>query len=402
MTQTPIPLFDTIDFILGQRPSSSLSTQQQTDYLVSRAFLRAYEGSQGTFNSYRREVERLLHWTWSIAGKILAELKREDIELFIRFCQNPPKHWIGVKKVPRYVEQQGERIPNTQWRPFVATLSKSSHRQGNLPKTQDFELSQGALRETLAILGSFFNYLTQEEHTLLNPVALIRQKSKFIQKRQGPIKIRRLSQQQWQMVIQCAETMAEENPHLHERTLFMMSALYSMYLRISELSASARWIPKMNDFHRDHHNLWWFTTVGKGNKERQIAVSDTMLKALERWRQFLGLTPLPSLADQSPLLPKIRGKGPISNTTYIREIVQACFDRAIIQLRQLNLIDEADQLMEATVHWLRHTGISEDVKIRPREHVRDDAGHSSSAITDKYIDIELKERHKSARNKQIY
>ena len=57
--------------------------------------------------------------------------------------------------------------------------------------------------------------------------------------------------------------------------------------------------------------------------------------------------------------------------------------------------------MVATVHWLRHTSISDDVKIRPREHVRDDAGHSSSAITDKYIDIELRERHRSARNKII-
>ena len=34
-------------------------------------------------------------------------------------------------------------------------------------------------------------------------------------------------------------------------------------------------------------------------------------------------------------------------------------------------------------------------------HVRDDAGHSSSAITDKYIDIELRERHRSARKKLI-
>ena len=41
------------------------------------------------------------------------------------------------------------------------------------------------------------------------------------------------------------------------------------------------------------------------------------------------------------------------------------------------------------MHWLRHTGISDDVKQRPREHVRDDAGHSSGAITDKYIDVEL-------------
>ena len=48
---------------------------------------------------------------------------------------------------------------------------------------------------------------------------------------------------------------------------------------------------------------------------------------------------------------------------------------------------------------LRHTGILDDVKFRPREHVRDDAGHSSSAITDKYI--ELRERRSSARKKEI-
>ena len=53
------------------------------------------------------------------------------------------------------------------------------------------------------------------------------------------------------------------------------------------------------------------------------------------------------------------------------------------------------------MHWLCHTGISEDVKIRPREHVRDDAGHSSSAITDKYIDVELRERNNSAKRKRI-
>ena len=64
--------------------------------------------------------------------------------------------------------------------------------------------------------------------------------------------------------------------------------------------------------------------------------------------------------------------------------------------------EEANGLRNGTVHWLRHTGISEDVKHRPREHVRDDAGHSSGAITDKYIDVELKERAKSAKDKVIY
>ena len=57
--------------------------------------------------------------------------------------------------------------------------------------------------------------------------------------------------------------------------------------------------------------------------------------------------------------------------------------------------------MEATVHWLRHTGIPDDVEHRPREHVRDDAGHGSGSITDKYIDVDLKERHQTAKNKLI-
>lgn len=54
------------------------------------------------------------------------------------------------------------------------------------------------------------------------------------------------------------------------------------------------------------------------------------------------------------------------------------------------------------VHWLRHTGISEDVKHRPREHVRDDSENSSGAITDKYIDVELRERAKSAQYKKLH
>lgn len=66
-----------------------------------------------------------------------------------------------------------------------------------------------------------------------------------------------------------------------------------------------------------------------------------------------------------------------------------------------NQKEEADQLANATVHWLRHMGISDDVKTRPREHVRDDAGHSSGAITDKYIDVKLRERHGSAKKKRI-
>ena len=81
--------------------------------------------------------------------------------------------------------------------------------------------------------------------------------------------------------------------------------------------------------------------------------------------------------------------------------MQKVFDESVERLKRDNQAEEATQLAAATVHWLRHTGISDDVKIRPKEHVRDDAGHSSSSITDKYIDVELNERHQSARRKRI-
>ena len=397
-----LPLFDSMDHLHKNAEYVVLPAQRfREDFTHTLNFLNSYNGSLGTFNSYRREAERLLQWCWQVKDKCIRDLKRDDIEQYVRFCQNPPLPWISLKKVPRFIDTGDKRIPNPDWRPFVVTMTKSARKRGDNLSTSQFSLSQGAVQEIFAILSTLFNFLIAEEYILSNPVALIRQKSKFVRKRQVNAPIRRLSLIQWEAVLKAAESLAADYPEKHERTRFILSMLYGMYLRISELAASERWIPTMNDFAKDSNGYWWFTTVGKGNKERQVAVSDAMLDSLVRWRQFLGLPPLPSPADNSPLIPRIRGSGPMSDTAPLRRLVQTCFDLAAEQLRRSNQLDEADSLSSATVHWLRHTGISEDVKIRPREHVRDDAGHSSSATTDRYIDVELKARYQSARKKTI-
>ncbi|MDI1352657.1 MAG: site-specific integrase, partial [bacterium] len=377
-----LPLFDNLNHIHKNHEHVVLNEERlRPDFNYTLNFLKSYTGSLGTFNSYRREAERLLQWTWLIRKTTINDLKREDIEQYIHFCQNPPKSWISIKKVPRFLEKEGKRTPNEAWRPFVATLSKTHIKNGQVPTPEQFSISQGAIQEIFAILSTYFNFLIAEEYLLSNPVALIRQKSKFIRKRQQNAPVRRLSLVQWHAVLHASEILASESPEKHERTRFILSILFGMYLRISELAASDRWVPRMNDFAKDSNGHWWFTTVGKGNKERQIAVSVAMMDSLIRWRLFLGLTALPSPADNSPLIPKIRGNGPMSDTAPLRRIVQKCFDLAGEQLRLQGLNEESDNLSAATVHWLRHTGISEDVKVRPREHVRDDAGHSSSATT---------------------
>lgn len=408
----PIPLFDTLEYFetslnVQHNPvniklsDNILSDDAISDFKYACQFLYAYRGSEETFKSYRREIERLLQWSWHLHKKSLKNLRRHDMEAFLEFCQTPPKHWIGIKHVPRFIEKDGKRIPNSSWRPFVATLSKKAFRDGNTPNIKTYALSQNALQAIFAILSSFYNYLEQEDYTQGNPVAQIRQKSKYLRKFHSKKSIRRLSELQWTYIIETAEIMAHDNPLQHERTLFIMNALFAMYLRISELAANQRWEPQMGHFYRDMDNNWWFKTVGKGNKERDISVSNAMLEALKRYRLNLGLSSLPSPGETTPLITKSIGIGPIKSARHIRKIVQQCFDHAIERLKTDNFNEDADILLAATVHWLRHTGISEDVKIRPREHVRDDAGHSSSAITDKYIDIELRARHASAKKKQI-
>jgi len=408
--QPPIPLFDTLEYLHSPTDPIANTIAQHTknltfdislDYRHACNFLYSYRGSQETFKAYRREVERLLQWSWFVQQKQLKDLARIDFEAFLEFCQNPPKAWIGIKNVARFLDKDGERLPNPEWRPFVATVSKKAHHNGKIPNIKTYSLSQSGLQAIFAILSSFYKYLEQEEYATINPVAQIRQKSKYLRKHQSKRQIRRLSELQWAYLIETAEQMAKENPFLHERTLFIMNALFAMYLRISELAASDRWVPQMGHFFKDMDGNWWFKTVSKGNKERDISVSDAMLAALKRYRASLGYTALPSPGENNPLVPKNTGAGAIQGTRHIRKIVQACFDAAIARLQQDNFAEEADILMSATVHWLRHTGISEDVKVRPREHVRDDAGHSSSAITDRYIDIELRARHASAKKKLI-
>jgi len=167
------------------------------------------------------------------------KLKRDDIESFVEFCINPSKRWIGFKKVARFKYLNGEKTPNQEWRPFEAHVSKSAFKIGKKPNKDDFQFSQQALKVMFGILSSFYNYLLQEEIIQANPILLIRQKSKFIRKEATVPTIRRLSNKQWQTVINFAKNKASADTK-YERTVFILSCLYGMYLRISELVASTR------------------------------------------------------------------------------------------------------------------------------------------------------------------
>ncbi|NIB45057.1 site-specific integrase [Pseudomaricurvus alkylphenolicus] len=406
----PVPIIDNLGQIGNPYRQKQFSVDQYLDQPVdgievdlehALKFLYSYNGSTATFNSYRRELERLLQWAWRIEQISVLTLRREHIEDFVRFCLKPPTAWIGTKNVSRFKNQQGERVANEKWRPFVVSVPKSEFRDGQTAEAKQFSLSQSAIKAIFTILSSFYDYLLQEHLVDVNPVALIRQKNKFVRRDQTKAVVRRISNIQWDYVLETAEIMAAEHSVEHERTLFIMNCLYAMYLRISELVADERSEPVMGDFRKDQDGNWWFHVTGKGNKDRIITVCNEMLTALKRYRKFLGLSSLPGASEKTPLIAKTKGQGPVTSTRHIRRIVQLCFDTAFQRMADDGLQEDAEDLRLATVHWLRHTGISEDVKFRPREHVRDDAGHASMATTDRYIESDMRERHESGRQKRL-
>ncbi len=401
----PKPLFDTLENIndvpqcVVEYIQSLLIPDAYKEFALSIQFLKSYANSKDTFTAYRREIERLIHWGWLIRKKSLKELNRNDIRDYLQFVTSPHSSWMSTKIVRRFVENQGTRQQNEEWRPFVAKVSKIARRHGKEPTKSQYQMSNKSIEAIFAVLGSFYTYLQQEEYLEVNPIALIRQKKGYIQRQQVHKVTRKLSKLQWLYVITTCEEMAKEDEQ-HERTLFLMSAFYLLGLRISELAYSNERTATMGNFAPDKRSLWWYTTIGKGNKVRDVAVSDELLAALKRYRQHLNLPPLPHRDEPAPLFPKLKGKQGLGSRQ-IRYIVQMVFNKSIDKLQSAGKIDEAEDLATATVHWLRHTSISTDVEFRPREHVRDDVGHENPATMDKYIDTDRLARHQSAQSKKL-
>jgi site-specific recombinase XerD len=358
------------------------------DLKHARIFLVAYSGSKDTFVAYRRDIERLLLWLWFVRRSTLKKMTREDVSQFILFATTPPKQWISEHVYHRFLNGQISQ-PNQNWRPFAARGEALA----------DYRLSNASVKALMASVSTFLTFLVQEQYLLQNVMLLVRQKNRFVTRVQESVVTRKLTNTMWRCVIDTAMMNANDDFE-GERALFILSAFYLLGLRISEISVTERRMPMMGDFLKDDQGCYWFSVVGKGNKYREIAVCDEMLSALSRYRQFMGMRALPMRLEQTLLLPKVKGRGGLGSRQ-IRSIVMQAFQDAVAKLRERGDNDSADDLSVATVHWLRHTAISQDVQNRPAEHVRDDAGHENITVTDRYINVSRQHRHQSAKFKQL-
>ena len=356
--------------------------EYERDWSLSAQFLLNYKYAYETYKSYRRDIERFLLWNWIVLQTPVSEIQVSHMQKYIDFVKAIPEHWTMKHHCRRYIDED-QALINELWRPFLLIEPNKILN----------------IKSMLAILSSYFNYLIDHDYIRKNPLKLLKQKRHLITHTSNARVIRKLSNDQWKQVIKIADE-RKEISWLDMRNWWMLGIFYLLGLRISEVSVTVRHNPTMSDFWLDEEGNWWFKALGKGNKFREIAVPAELIAMLGIVRQSLSLPIRIIVGEQTPLMSKLNFKGGIG-IRQVRQCVFICFQRASEQLRLEGKEHDADHLDQATVHWLRHTSISDAVKYRPIEHVRDDAGHSSIMITDIYINSDRLERHATAQRKSL-
>ena len=374
----------------------------QNHWVWGREFL-SYVGrnkSAHTFTRFRNETERFLLWVFLFKTKPMEQLRKAVILEYADFCWQPPVAWICNANHEKFVFRNGHYTQNPLWAPFKLQLPKKTLEE-QLPDKKKYKPSQQTLMATFTAIIAFYKYLMNEEYLYGNPAQIAKPDCRHFIKDAQVKEVRRLSESQWQYVFNVALELADQD-RTYERSLFVITAMKTLFLRVSELSERPNWTPVMSHFWQDSDGNWWLKIFGKGRKLRDITVPNSFMDYLKRYRQFRGLSPLPSSGENHPIVEKIRGQGGMTSRQLIR-IVQHVFDMAYDKMKQAEGEDNARKLKEASSHWLRHTGASMEVERgRALKDLSEDLGHSSMATTDTvYVQTENRVRAESGKNRKV-
>jgi len=352
-----------------------------------------------TYDRFRNEIERFLLWSFLEKKKNISELRKTDILDYADFCWQPPVSWIGINNHERFKIEHGYFTANEDWRPYKIQAPKSQINK-EIDKKK-YRPSQQTLTSTFTAIIVFYNYLMGEEYCYGNPAHIAKKDCKHFISDTQVKEVKRLTSIQWQYMLDTAIEMADKNV-LHERNLFIIATLKTLFLRISELSERPAWSPTMGHFWQDDDENWWLKIYGKGRKLRDTTVPVDFIPFLERYRLSRGLSCLPAGGENIVLVEKIRGQGGMS-ARHLRRLVQATFDQAYLSLKAAQGEKKALKLKEASSHWLRHTGASMEIERgRGLKDLSEDLGHASMATTDTiYVQTENKKRAESGKKRKV-
>ncbi|MBL4911210.1 MAG: site-specific integrase [Alteromonadaceae bacterium] len=352
-----------------------------------------------TYDRFRNDVERFLLWCFLEKKMPLDNLKKTDILEFADFCWQPPVNWISDSNQARFFLKHGYFNINEHWHPYKMQAPKNQKKI--ILDKKKYRPSQQTLTSTFTAIIVFYNYLIGEEICYGNPAHIAKKDCRHFIRDAQVKEVKRLTHLQWQYVLDTAVELADEDIGF-ERSLFVIAALKTLFLRISELSERDTWSPIMGHFWQDEDENWWLKVFGKGRKLRDITVPPDFLPFLTRYRLTRGLSSLPLSGENTVLVEKIRGQGGMT-TRHLRRLVQTVFDHAFEHMKQAHGEQKALKLQQASTHWLRHTGASMEIERgRALKDLSEDLGHSSMATTDTiYVQTENKKRAMSGKQRKV-
>lgn len=325
-------------------------------------------GPSTTQLAYRKEAERLLLWAVLERSKPLSSLTTEDAQAYAAFLVAPPSSWCGPRHHQRW---------SPLWRPLQGPLSPASRAQA------------------LTIIKNLFEFLNAQRYVDGNPfsgVARPRVPARSIGWS------RTLTVAQIELLrAPTTETAALDVSAL--RAQFALEWLYSTGLRRAEMAQG-----KCGDLSRVEFlteegsaaTCWIQVVVGKGQKQREVAVPDDVVAQLAKRLERFGHDPdplalsnvdVPILARQhgAQLLPVPAGR--------LYKDLKRLFERTADGVA---VSDEsaAARLRSASTHWMRHSHASHLVNARPGYAgqqltvAREILGHASVKTTAGYVNTE--------------
>ncbi len=406
----PTPLYPTYTelkaLVINDYPKLALFFKENSTWNLihwnwGKAFLE-YTGrnkSEHTYTRFRNEIERFLLWSFVIKEKPIDEYRKSDILDYADFCWQPPINWIGTSNLDRFLFDNGHFQSNKLWRPYKLQAPKCQNNK-NVDKKK-YRPSQQTLVSSFTAIIAFYKYLMGEEYCYGNPAQIAKKDCRHFIIDSQVKEAKRLTEVQWQFVLDTAIQMADENP-IYERNLFVIASLKTLFLRISELSERENWSPVMGHFWQDEDENWWLKIFGKGRKLRDTTVPNDFMPFLKRYRHVRNLSSYPYVGENTVLVEKIRGQGGMTSR-HLRRLVQTVFDCAYINMRKTQSESRAIKLKEASTHWLRHTGASMEIERgRALKDLSEDLGHASMATTDTiYVQSENKKRAESGKTRKV-
>lgn len=374
-----LPLSATLDGSQGINRAVGKPAQisATNDLEAIHSWLARFVDTKTTFDTYRKEAERLYLWAVFQLGKPLSSLSHEDFLVYQRFLSDPQPldRWVASTR-KKYARG------DPRWRPFYGPLSPSSQRQA------------------MIILNVLFSWLVEAGYLAGNPLSLSRHRAR----RAKPRVTRYLDRGLWQEVTAYIEGLPKESDRERDhyfRIRWLFTLLYLGGLRISEVVENS-----MGDFFsrrdRDGEERWWLEVMGKGAKERLVPATQEMMIELTRYRREKGLPPYPESGEKTPLvLPIGKSHEPLTRGA-LHVIVKRVFMGAADRLRQRgdDYAARAKLLADASAHWLRHTAGSHMAdKAIDLRLVRDNLGHESLTTTSQYLHMDDERRHQETEEK---